>query len=937
MHRWESLVCIMAAFGFLVPSGLRAATPTPADFQPDPQSVQRYGPAYRYPHAGWIVLHIEGEPYERGYQHGRLLAPEITAFLRCFATMQSPKAPTEGWKNTRSLVNALFVRRYEKEYLEEMRGIADGASAAGARFDNRPIDLVDVVGLNVWPEVDTLDSALEALPTGLEGTRFPHSQPRTMPAPKPMRCSAFAATGPATADGKIVFGHITMFGLYPSTLYNVWLDVKPAKGHRVLMQSYPAGIQSGMDYYMNDAGLLVAETTIAQTLFDIRGMSVASRIRHALQYADSIDQAVDILKAGNNGLYTNEWLLADIKTNEIAMFELGTAKSKLYRSSKHEWFGGTEGFYWGCNNTKDRQVRLETIPGVQGKPANMVFCPSDRDKTWLRLFHEYRGKIDVQFGKLAFTTPPLAAYHSVDAKFTTTDLAKDLKTWALFGPPLGRTWQPSSEELKRFPEIRPLVSNPWTILGPVQPDKALGPVAVDLTERLDSPAQSAAHQEEDRPLATVPAWHGTLLPKTDADIWLATAFAQYERIVADEHALQARHEADGETNAGLTSHDRERLAAQLFAHRSNYLAGARTGEEKPLAKTHPALTQSDWYAVASGKGVLVLHELRRILGAPAFEEAMDSFGRDNAGKEVTSAQFQAHLEKTTRKSLAPFFEYWLHQSGLPVIRLGKVTATKNGDGYQIEGELLRDSPVSPDCIQLTLVTSKGEESWMLALESSKTQFTFTTAGRPQRLLVDRYGNTAKQAGGVFSVLSFYADLEHSLIVYGTGNEVAANREAAEALQRGIIERHSNFTVPIKTDRDVTAADLQSHHLLLIGRPDTNALVERFRKALPVGFGHGSFTVGHETYAHAGSAVIAAGVNPRNSRYSLVVFAGLSADSTYHAPAALLKGNQAAAEVLVLPNHEKPRSLVVPAAELVKEFEEPTMPATQKAASSSLEK
>ena len=104
------------------------------------------------------------------------------------------------------------------------------------------------------------------------------------------------------------------------------------------MQSYPAGIQSGLDYYLNDAGILVAETTIAQTRFDGTGMALASRIRKALQYADSIDQAVAILKKDNNGLYTNEWLLADVKTNEIAMFELGTKKSKLYRSKNKDWY-----------------------------------------------------------------------------------------------------------------------------------------------------------------------------------------------------------------------------------------------------------------------------------------------------------------------------------------------------------------------------------------------------------------------------------------------------------------------------------------------------------------------------------------------------------------------------------------------------------------------
>ena len=358
MRCLSALPLVLTVFGFM-------ARPVSAGaFVPDPRSVQRYGPAYRYPQEGWIVLHIEGEPYQRGCQHGRLMAEEIAAHVRCFAAVRSPKAPADGWKATRTLVDALFLRRYHKEYLEEMKGIADGASAAGARFEGRPLDLLDIVTVNSWSEVETLDHALAAMPTGLEALRFPQEGPQAKAEPKPMHCSAFAANGKATRDGKIVFGHITMFSLYPSGFYNVWLDVKPARGHRVFMQTYPGGIQSGLDYYFNDAGLLVCETTLAQTRFDIKGMTVPSRIRQALQYADGIDKAVEILQEGNNGLYTNEWLLADIKTNEIAMFELGTHKSKLYRSSKNEWYGDTEGFYWGCNNTKAVSYTHLTLPTI---------------------------------------------------------------------------------------------------------------------------------------------------------------------------------------------------------------------------------------------------------------------------------------------------------------------------------------------------------------------------------------------------------------------------------------------------------------------------------------------------------------------------------------------------------------------------------------------
>lgn len=809
------------------------------DFQPDPRTVQRWGKGYRYPQDGWIVLHIEGEPYERGCQHGRLMAPEIAAHVRCFATVLSPKGPQDAWKHARTLVNALFVRRYEREYLEEMKGIADGASAAGARFDGRPIDLVDIVALNSWPEVETLPSALEALPTGLESARLVAEAPAPQPAPKPMHCSAFAATGPATADGKVVFGHITMFSLYPSGFYNVWLDVKPTRGHRVLMQTYPGGMQSGMDYYQNDAGLLVCETTIAQTRFDATGMTVASRIRQAIQYADSIDKAVAILEKANNGLYTNEWLLADTKTNEIAMFELGTHKSKLYRSAKKEWFGGTEGFYWGCNNTKDLDVRVETVASMDGRPKNVVFHPSDRDRKWLQLYDKYKGKMDADFGKLAFTTPPLAAYHSLDAKFTTTDMASDLRCWALFGPPLGRTWQPTPEERKKYPEVRPLVSNPWTVLhaGPPADELATGPAPIDLHDPKTGKVPCAEVSAVSAP-PTKPAWHGTLLPRADEDIWLATALAAYEPIVATELALKEQ------TKGPLSRSARDWLAVDLFAYRSAYELGRSVRPEKPLGQTEARLRDDAWYRVASGKGVLLLHELRRRLGDERFLALMDAFGREHAGKPTSSAEFRATVEKVPGVNLDGFFEAWLGERGLPsAIPEGRCDALRCGP---------------------------------------------------------------------FSILTFYAELAQTLIIYGTRSERATNREAAFALQQAIRAKGPNVTVPVKADDQATEEDLKSHHLLLIGGPSTNAIVARFPTAWPVRFGPQSIEVRGDVCAHPDSAVIAAAESPYAKRYGAVVIAGLSAASTLTAAPHLAQEKCRPAEVLLLPHGGPAQSFVVPA-------------------------
>jgi hypothetical protein len=45
-----------------------------------PSSVQHR--SYRFERDGWIYVHLEGSPFQIGFQHGSLLAPEIANFLR---------------------------------------------------------------------------------------------------------------------------------------------------------------------------------------------------------------------------------------------------------------------------------------------------------------------------------------------------------------------------------------------------------------------------------------------------------------------------------------------------------------------------------------------------------------------------------------------------------------------------------------------------------------------------------------------------------------------------------------------------------------------------------------------------------------------------------------------------------------------------------------
>lgn len=458
---------LFPALLLLAPAFVPAAEP--AGSAPDPKSVRREGAGFRYAQAGWVVLHIEGEPYQRGYQHGKLLAAEIADEVKALAAQYGPKAPEEAWGHARTLVNALFLRKFDREVLEEMKGIADGAAEAGAKYDDRPIDLVDIAAVNLWMEIESLDSALDATPTGAENLKPAKPAP---PAKKPDHCSAFIATGPATADGKIVLGHVTWAGLMSGPFVNVWVEVVPKAGHRFVMQAFPGGVWSSQDYYINDAGVLLAETTIDQTPFDASGVPLVCRARKAIQYGESIDDVVRVLTEKNNGLYANEWLIGDLKTNEVALYEMGTRKAKLRRSSKNEWFGDTLGFFWGCNHAKDPGVRTESSKIGAEKPVDPEWKPSDRDEAWLKAYKESAGKIDADFAKKVYSAGPLPGDSSLDAKVTTAALAAKLATHAMYGPPTGKVWEPTPEDREKFgPLIKPLRPHPWTVLTAGPPPK----------------------------------------------------------------------------------------------------------------------------------------------------------------------------------------------------------------------------------------------------------------------------------------------------------------------------------------------------------------------------------------------------------------------------------------------------------------------------------
>ena len=59
------------------------------------------------------------------------------------------------------------------------------------------------------------------------------------------------------------------------------LAIRPAFLSRLVYQTFPGGIHSGADFYINEAGIVIGETTVSQTPYDADGTPQSDRIRRA--------------------------------------------------------------------------------------------------------------------------------------------------------------------------------------------------------------------------------------------------------------------------------------------------------------------------------------------------------------------------------------------------------------------------------------------------------------------------------------------------------------------------------------------------------------------------------------------------------------------------------------------------------------------------------
>ena len=331
--------------------------------------------SYRFQKGGWTYVHLEGSPSEIGFQHGYLLAPEIADALEAIKLFDTHQTQRD-WEFFRKTAREMLWPHIDAEYQQELQGIADGVKAHGV-----DLDVDDIVALNAFEEVP--------------GYYVPwlnkrEKQASALKVKAPGNCSAFIATGAYTKDHQIVIAHNNWTSYLAGERWVVIFDILPQHGQRILMDGFPGVITSDDDFGVNAAGIMITETTITQFEgWDPNGKPEFVRSRKALQYAESIDDYVRIIKEGNNGGYANDWLIGDRKTGEIAYLELGLKNTPIWRTK--------DGYFVSSNFPRDPNLIREETSGFD--PGDMSSSMNARHARADELVQHAKGTIDVEMAQ----------------------------------------------------------------------------------------------------------------------------------------------------------------------------------------------------------------------------------------------------------------------------------------------------------------------------------------------------------------------------------------------------------------------------------------------------------------------------------------------------------------------------------------------------------
>ncbi len=358
------------------------------------------------------ILKLAGSPYEIGFQHGFLLADKIDLMVnRTLLSTDAYVARQTGCDNAKAREKLWIGQKaaypfLPEEFLEEMKGIADGVKAKGV--SNVSLDQVllwntmyDQWCIYCHPYYWNCDGKPE---DGYQPPETPHPWTRAAGG-----CSSFSAWDEwAGGDGKMIFCKDEDNFNMPEQLDNrMLMVVDPDKGHGHCVCTYPGMI--GLDGGFNEVGFEMMTQLNSMQYESMEGCGIGIFTRLLMTHAATVQDGINIFNEHPRcaGI---AYHIADAGAKEAAVVETSSTMvcvrrpqegtKVLWQSNHSNCYPGWMG-YTGYNMVADQVLvnEIEDIATIQNwqeslrDPYNFYVQAPSRFERYRQLLHDYYGNI----------------------------------------------------------------------------------------------------------------------------------------------------------------------------------------------------------------------------------------------------------------------------------------------------------------------------------------------------------------------------------------------------------------------------------------------------------------------------------------------------------------------------------------------------------------
>ncbi len=273
------------------------------------------------------VLYVEGTPYERGYQHGKLLRREVQDNLNYLYESGLDKFKSE----------ILFEEAFERlrpfipqDYIDEMHGLAHGA-----RLPLKVVHYIHVLpSISEWGGKKALKKIIKRMMNGELATS----------------CSNFGVLPSGCADDNMYTVRILDWGLHRISKlheYPLLLVSKPHKGNASVNIGWVGflGAISGM----NEQGITLGEMGYGSPPNEtLRGKPMPFLLREVLRDASNLADVRRIIST-SPGTNSFGYLMSDGKSREAELYIRDRDRFLVFRPGEE---------------AEDNEDMLPAIPGV---------------------------------------------------------------------------------------------------------------------------------------------------------------------------------------------------------------------------------------------------------------------------------------------------------------------------------------------------------------------------------------------------------------------------------------------------------------------------------------------------------------------------------------------------------------------------------------------